>query len=213
MPEEELFDIFDKEYNKIGIMPRREVHAKGHWHATFQCWIVSNKGHEGRISLLFQMRHPRKDTFPGLLDISCAGHLQAGETVREGQRELYEELGVNVSFEELHDCGVYAEEHPIAGGGMDREFCHLFIYKCDKPLEAYVMQAEEVTGIYWIDLKEFKEMMAEQRTSVQAAGIRVDSAGCIEEHTFAAEFTDFTPHGIGYYERLYTHVDNVFKNL
>ena len=81
------------------------------------------------LSLLFQLRHKDKDTYPGLLDVSCAGHLQSGETVEDGVRELEEELGITVPFHELIPCGMVAEENIISEHVVDREFNHIFIWR------------------------------------------------------------------------------------
>ena len=45
-----------------------------------------------------QRRSPFKDTHPNQLDVSCAGHVNAGDDVLEStMRELEEELGGNPS--------------------------------------------------------------------------------------------------------------------
>ncbi|MGF7045580.1 isopentenyldiphosphate isomerase [Paenibacillus sp. DS2015] len=75
---QEEFDIYNEQMIKIGIASRQQAHALGLWHQTFHCWVVRTSATAG-FSLLFQLRHPDKDTFPSLLDISCAGHLTTGE--------------------------------------------------------------------------------------------------------------------------------------
>ncbi|WNQ12825.1 NUDIX domain-containing protein [Paenibacillus aurantius] len=55
-------------------------------------------GEQGEPCLLLQRRHPGKDTYPGLFDITAAGHLEAGENVSDGIRELKEELGTDLFF-------------------------------------------------------------------------------------------------------------------
>lgn len=76
---------------------RTTAHAMGLWHRTVHVWVLNIKK-----ELLIQQRSPTKDIFPGLWDISAAGHISAGETsVRTACRELYEELGINVVAQEL----------------------------------------------------------------------------------------------------------------
>ncbi|CAM5275178.1 NUDIX hydrolase OS=Lysinibacillus sphaericus OX=1421 GN=LS41612_02185 PE=4 SV=1 [Lysinibacillus sphaericus] len=48
-----------------------------------------------RTYIYFQIRSGQKKDYPGLLDITAAGHLLAVETVEAGIREVKEELGVN----------------------------------------------------------------------------------------------------------------------
>ncbi|WP_426454357.1 NUDIX hydrolase [Paenibacillus sp. S-38] len=176
--QQELFDIYDKEMNPIGTASREEVHAKGLWHRTFQCWIWDEAEPAGEGSILFQERHPGKDTFPGLLDISCAGHLLAGESVEDGVRELQEELGVEVPFDALISCGIFAEEDELPGGRMDREFCHIFLLPLSRPLDAYRLQEDEVTGLYRMPLAIFRRLaegltLSAELQGATAAGVRL----------------------------------------
>ncbi|MDF2939105.1 MAG: hypothetical protein K0Q90_4478, partial [Paenibacillaceae bacterium] len=104
MAQDENFDIFDEHMNHIGTASRQEAHAQGLWHRTFHCWVL-RKGSAG-WEILLQLRHKDKDTFPGLLDVSSAGHLLAGELVEDGVRELEEELGIGVPYPELFFASV-----------------------------------------------------------------------------------------------------------
>ncbi|WP_028552585.1 NUDIX hydrolase [Paenibacillus sp. UNC451MF] len=204
----EIFDIFDGDMNRIGTATRREVHQQGLWHQTFQCWILSKQDEEWY--LLFQMRHSDKDTFPSLLDISCAGHLLAGETVEDGLRELAEELGVNAAFEELHSCGVYREEQFLDGGKIDREFCHVFVLRADRPLHTYQLQEDEVTGLYRIALEDVRRLTAGDMDSlVTAQGVEPDMNGVLlpVDRRFAAR--DFVPHSKAYFRLVLDTIGNL----
>ncbi|GAA4859452.1 NUDIX domain-containing protein [Paenibacillus vulneris] len=194
----ETFDILDREMKLIGTATRRQVHEQGLWHQTFQCWILSKQ--EDEWFLLFQMRHPDKDTFPSLLDISCAGHLLAGEQVEDGVRELEEELGVQVEFKELHSCGIYQEEQLLDGGKTDREFCHVFVLKDDRPLHDYRLQEDEVTGLYRVRLSDVRRLSHGQMDApIRANGMEPDSNGLLREVERTFDAGDFVPHGKDYF--------------
>jgi isopentenyldiphosphate isomerase len=200
--DQERFDIFDKHFQPAGTASRKEVHAVGLWHRTFQCWILTEQ--DGEPALLFQKRHPQKDTYPGLLDISCAGHLLAGEQAEDGCRELEEELGITVAFEHLVPCGVYHSDRIIASDLIDREMCHIFLYRSDLPIESYRLQADELTGLFLLSVEDVKRLAQSDGIGEKfwTAGVELDSGGGLKrvERTFSA--VDFVPRNRDYYEML-----------
>lgn len=207
MAKSERFDIYDQQKNWLGTAERSEVHAKGWWHQTFHCWIF--KKEQDVTYLLFQRRHPDKDTFPNQLDISCAGHLEAGESVADGVRELAEELGLQVTMEELTACGVYAEEGKLPGGGMDREFSHVFLYACDRELSEYQVQLEEVSGLYWIACPDVIAMAEGRIEQIPAYGIDISEQGLRSElASYMFTIHDFVPHEWGYYQLVFAQLQD-----
>lgn len=209
MPLDEIFDIFDERMIKTGTASRQAAHTHGLWHQTFHCWIL-NKAAKGKESLLFQLRHKEKDTFPNMLDTSCAGHLLSGETVEDGVRELQEELDISVPFTDLTYCGMVAEETIMPGQWIDREFHHVFIYECDKPLNEYTFQISEITGLFLVNLAEFKQLLTGNRDAVMADGIVIDEAEEIL-HRVARKFCieDFTPNCDEYYKILFDKIEQM----
>ena len=87
----ELLRIFNINMKHIGEATRAEVHAKGLWHETFHCWLVSKI--EDQYYLYFQLRSACKKDYASQFDITAAGHLLANERAEDGIRELQEELG------------------------------------------------------------------------------------------------------------------------
>ncbi len=98
----EFFDVLDEQGNKTGkTKARTEVHRDGDWHRAVHIWIVNDKN-----EALLQKRSPNKDSNPNMWDISCGGHLSAGEdTLAAAVREIKEELGVDVLPSELQLIG------------------------------------------------------------------------------------------------------------
>jgi isopentenyldiphosphate isomerase len=196
----EMLTIFDENHNPIGTATRGEAHKKGLRHETFQCWIIQPSPEP---ALLFQERHPDKDTYPGMLDISSAGHLLAGETVRDGTRELAEELGLEVDYEELTVCGVIAEHYPLPSGLIDSEFCHVHVIICDWPLTKYKLQPDEVTGLFPVPIAVVEHLAAGHVSErLQLKGVRLNDEGRLEPAERAAAAEDFVPHSTGYYKQL-----------
>ncbi|WP_240041019.1 NUDIX hydrolase [Paenibacillus ginsengarvi] len=206
---EERFDIFDGAMNRIGTATRAETHAKGYWHQTFHCWIVT-RGEHGQPQLLFQKRHPEKDTFPDKYDITCAGHLQAGETPEDGVRELEEELGLDVPFASLTRIGTIPIEMRYRDL-IDKEFYHTFLYECDLPLEQYRLQPDEVVGIVRADAADAAKLFAGEAEAVWADGLETQQEGRLVSSGRLLKRCDFVPHGDAYYKQVLGAVMHYFS--
>lgn len=196
----ETFDIFNDRMEKIGTASRQEAHLQGLWHQTFHCWVYRDiKGHGP--SLLFQLRDAEKDTYPNLLDISCAGHLLTGESAVDGLRELKEELGLDVLYPDLHSCGIFIEDNTITETLIDREFCHVYTYECSKDVSEYEFQTSEVSGLYFIPIRHFQQLIQGEIDSVLADGISLNkSTGERYEEKKVVTISNFVPHQKAYYD-------------
>jgi isopentenyldiphosphate isomerase len=107
--------------------------------------------------LLLQRRAATKDTWPGYLDITAAGHLSAGEETLDGLREVEEELGLRVNPERLFPLGTRKIEQQIQAG-CDREFHDVFLLTDDTPPESLRLQEEEVEAVYRLDLDDVETL-------------------------------------------------------
>lgn len=86
----EIFDVVDENDCVIGQATRAEVHRKKLFHRAVHILVSDADG-----NVILQKRSLAKDTAPGLLSTSCAGHVDAGETYDSAaRRELEEELGI-----------------------------------------------------------------------------------------------------------------------
>ena len=80
------------------IKERGQVHKDGDWHRSVHVWVAQKDTTNNNVRVLMQRRSPFKDTHPNQLDVSCAGHVNAGDDILETtMRELEEELGGNQS--------------------------------------------------------------------------------------------------------------------
>lgn len=177
---DECFDVFNAQGDKIAVAPRAEVHRRGLWHQTFHCWVLAYERTAG-WRVLVQLRQWDKDIFPNLLDISCAGHLQAGEEIADGVRELEEELGLAVSFDRLHPCGVVAVEHLLTETLIDRELSHVFLLREDRVCQDYLFQKSEISGLFHIQLEAFRGLLTGTLGTASATGVAwMDGAETLE---------------------------------
>jgi isopentenyldiphosphate isomerase len=143
MPQE-LFDILNPDGTSAGrTATREEAHAQGLWHRTVHIWITDGHG-----SWLFQKRSLTKDIFPGLWDVSCAGHISAGESPEAAaKRELAEELGITAP-PPLKWLLTVPEEHQIRPDFTDREYHEVYLLVIDKNSQ-FKFTDGEVTEAKW----------------------------------------------------------------
>jgi isopentenyldiphosphate isomerase len=142
----ELLDVFDEAGRPAGVLGRDEVHREGWWHQVFHCQIVAMR--DGVPTAILQLRSATKKAFPGLLDVSSAGHLGAGEVPIDGLRELDEELGLRPDPTDLVSLGVRRLVDDSGEGTLNRELTHVFVLRDDRPLSQYTVGADEVDGVF-----------------------------------------------------------------
>ena len=139
---DELLDILDESRLPTGqVVPKSEAHRLGLWHRCFHCWICGSD--PGGSYLLLQRRAATKDTWPGYLDVTAAGHLAAGEETLDGLREVEEELGLRIEPERLVPLGARRVEQEIPVG-YDRELHEVFLVFDATPPGDLSLQKEEV---------------------------------------------------------------------
>lgn len=156
----EYFDVLDENGNFTGKTKlRKEVHRDGDWHKAVHIWIFNKNG-----EVLLQRRAPNKDSYPNMLDISCAGHLSAGDTSIDGAlRELEEELGLKVDKEELKLFDNTFKIGRIYGTDfINNEFNDLYYLFTDKTVDEMKFQEEEISEIFFVPFDKLEEMMEEE---------------------------------------------------
>jgi isopentenyldiphosphate isomerase len=149
---DELLDVLDQLGRSTGeVVWKSEAHRRGLWHRCFHCWVF---GGDGEPYLLVQRRAATKDTWPGCLDVTAAGHLQSGEEpLRGGLRELEEELGLRVEAGALIPLGTRRIEQEIPGG-CDREFHDVFLLFDPTPPKELRLQEGEVEAVLRVELRD-----------------------------------------------------------
>ncbi len=165
----EILDIYDEDLKWLGTKDRLAVHRDGDWHRVFHCWIAY-RDIDGCDYLVVQQRGPNTQTFPNMLDITAAGHYQAGESIRDGVREVREELGIDVDFDQLIPLGIH-----ISVGRyndlVDRQFADVFLYIYDLDIADYRYQVEEVAGLLALPVDEGLAMFAGKREAMTARAV------------------------------------------
>ena len=137
----ERWDVYDREGRLTGrTRGRGEPFAPGEYHLGVSLWVVNGEG-----QYLVQRRAATKPVHPGKWCVT-GGSAQAGETSRQAcVREAREEIGLPVGEDEP----VFLARR-VAGQIL---FDNYLVF-CEFPLEAARLQAEEVSAVRWVALRE-----------------------------------------------------------
>lgn len=150
----EYFDLVDSNNQLLGVSkPRPHVHRDGDWHRAIDIWILNSKR-----ELLLQKRSLEKESYPGLWEVSCSGHISAGdESLPSALRELEEELGIKAAPENLQLVFQVKESCSTNNGTfINNEFKDVYLLKADLTPDQLHLQTEEVSAVKWITINELQ---------------------------------------------------------
>lgn len=155
---QEQYDILDQNGNRTGeVLPRSIVHDNELLHGGVQVWLYNSKG-----EVLLQLRSKSKKIFPGVWDISAAGHISAGETTLEAAvREIEEEIGIRVGPEELTQVGVVHDCVPLLPDRMHPEIVWIYILHKDLDSQKLTLQQSELSAVKWTSISEIQAQRRE----------------------------------------------------
>ncbi|TYG41945.1 hypothetical protein ES288_D12G217000v1 [Gossypium darwinii] len=141
----EYLDVLTKTGKKTGVSkPRGDVHRDGDYHKAVHVWIFAESTQE----LLLQKRADYKDSWPGLWDISSAGHISAGDSsLITAQRELQEELGVILPKDAFELIFIFLEECVTNNGKfINNEYSDVYRVTTLEPIsrEAFTLQVRKL---------------------------------------------------------------------
>ncbi len=164
---EERYDVLDEHGHKTGqVLPKSEVHEKELWHASAFVWIYNDKG-----EVLLQLRDKNKKSFPGLWDVSVAGHISAGDSPElTAVRETEEEIGIKISESELEKVEYTYDIAPYLPNKKHPEFCWVYILHKNLELKDLKIAEGEVTDVRLINVDQLlREFRDTQMSKVYAA--------------------------------------------
>lgn len=206
--EQEQLKIFDENRKVIGVATRKEVHKVGHWHEVFHCWLVRKDGE--KVYLYLQLRSETKKDYPSLYDITAAGHLLADESVQDGVRELKEELGVEVSFDELVSLGII--DYCVKKDDfIDKEIANIFLLQTDFAIEDFILQKEEVAGMVKVEFTDFMDLWLGKLSTITVSGYRIDSVGVCSKIQERVGKDRFVPHQTHFYLNVLEKINTVIE--
>lgn len=201
----EMLTVVDIHQNKIGVKTRDAVHRDGDWHETFQCWFIERA--KSSYYIYLQLRSASKNDFPLMYDITAAGHLLVGETVEDGVREIKEELGVEITIDQL----LFLQAIPNSinlPNFIDNEISLVYLYEVKTPL-AFSFIDEEVEAIVRMQFSDFEKLVNGE----------VNDALCekYEDGKFIRDYqtismAQFVPHEVNYFTQVVNKIKEYVNN-
>ncbi len=160
----ELIEIVDENGNYTGqVMDKEEAHDKNLLHNEVGIFIINDKK-----EILLQKRSANKRFNPNKWGL-CAGHVDAYETLEEAAlREIKEEVGLDVSIEELIPYG----EKEVTIKDSNSHITYFYYVKCNKKEDEFIIQEEELSKVKWFNIDEIIMMIKEGKTSFKENKIK-----------------------------------------
>ncbi|PSG88034.1 NUDIX hydrolase [Aurantibacter aestuarii] len=160
---DELIDIANKKGQFTGdVALKSEVHKKGLYHHTAHVWLYTLEG-----EILLQQRAKTKAIHPLLWDVSVAGHVDSGETIKQGAlREMKEELGYDLEESDLIKIGVFDCFKSYDFGIIDNEFHNTYIAELKVPISQLTPCKTEVEAIKLVNFKTFENLLSQSKTNL-----------------------------------------------
>lgn len=196
----EMIKVVDRERNMLGVKSREDVHRDGDWHETFQCWFIEKV--ESSYYIYLQLRSANKKDFPSMYDITAAGHLLAGETVKDGVREIKEELGIEVQIEDLTFLDAIINTITLPSF-IDNEISLVHLYEVKEPL-SFSFDDEEAEAIIRMKLQDFKDLCY---LKLREASIEVYKDGQFLKGADKITFKQIVPHEFSYIEKVINKIE------
>ena len=189
----EFFEVLTRSGEKTGKIKLRDiVHQEGVWHGAFHLHIYTVTDDEPYF--IMQKRKHNKDTNPDKLATVAAGHYGIGEVLEDGVREVKEEIGLKVSFQDLTYFGKRIKYSPKLDGRLDCEYQDVTFLRNDQPLESYILQEAELAGIVKVKLFDFIDMMKMKTHEIKnVEALLFNDRGGIEKHSLTINRDDIQP--------------------
>lgn len=181
---DEFIDIVNEEGIFTGeVKLKSEAHKLGLYHSSVHIWLYT---HEREV--LIQKRALDKDTYPGLWDISVAGHIGTGESPENAAlREIQEEIGYTITSSDLEFIGKSLAQKKPSPAIIDNEFHYIYLTPLNKSIKDLKIQKEEVHSIKLIPLTLLKKELAQP-----------------------IKKKEYVPHDVDYYDFVLNEIENRF---
>ena len=143
----EIWDVYDADRRLTGrTMLRGEAYPEDGYHLVVHMCVFNSRG-----AMLLQRRHPEKDDWSGLWDVTMGGSAVAGEDSRTAaEREVWEEMGIRVDL---------TGKRPALTVNRPHIFNDIYFVDRDMDISELTLQPEEVCDAKWAGEDEVLAML------------------------------------------------------
>lgn len=151
--DEELLDIVNEKNEKIGVATRGEAHKKGFIHRALSVLIINS-----RKEILLQQRSANRSVHPLSWDLSTSEHVLEGESyVEAAERSTREELGVDLTVEEVTDDSLQKRQYQLKEQIVyENEIVKMLLGTHEGPFN---LNPGEVNQVKFFSIEEIEEMI------------------------------------------------------
>ncbi|MDR1540846.1 MAG: NUDIX domain-containing protein [Clostridiales bacterium] len=144
----ESWDVYDRNRMSTGRkMIRGDKFEAGSYHLVVHVCIFNSK-----CEMLIQLRHPQKDAWPGLWDMTVGGSAISGDSSQmAAEREAFEELGCKLDLSNIR---------PHLCINFEQGFDDYYLLNIDIDIEKLTLQQEEVSEVKWASREEILSLIA-----------------------------------------------------
>jgi 8-oxo-dGTP pyrophosphatase MutT (NUDIX family) len=201
----EIIDIYDEKFKFIRTCDKKLAHQKGFWHKSFICIVFNPK----KKTAILQMKVPGRYSFnrPDYLDFSVGGHYRSGELVKDGVREIKEELGIDIDFNNLISLGIRKKSAHVAKDFIENEFQYIFLLPSKIDIKDYPIDNTEVNRLVEVDIDSALMLLRKEVKSINVSIMKMKN-DIIEVNTTEIDLNSFVPSYLNdkLYERLFIQV-------
>ena len=158
----EYIDTYNENHQFIGRFEKSKAHELGLWHDVVGALVINPRTSD----VFFQLKNHKHNGVneKNLLEITAGGHLQAGETIEGGVREVKEETGLEISFQDMISCETRICDKD--NGMIIREFQHYYLLPLEVDLESFNPMDNEVIGIMKLSIADAIDIILNGETKI-----------------------------------------------
>ncbi len=192
-----MIQTYSPNMKSLSFEDKKIVHQKGLWHKVFTGILFNPNTNKIFLQTIFP-----KDSYnferPDFVDFSVGGHVEDNESILQTAiRETKEELGLNISAQQLAFLGIRICKANPSPSYIIREFQYFFAITTEHTLQTLTLNPldNEVKSLVEVNLSDFIALILQQTNGIFARERLIQSKKIVSisltpEHIIPDYFTD-----------------------